>query len=440
MSKTVLTVVSLNVVGPEYLTDKAKDILKSAKTIYLRTDQLPGVSWLNENGLNWESLDSFYGQFDDFDEMHTAMACMLWQKAESSGYCVYCVADPQSDGSVKELIRKKPLGADLIVIPGVSLFDLYSTVCPDMILEDAITILPAASISSTTYDSSLPYLITEVDSTICAGEIKLWVENQYDDDAEIVIMSFVNNRGKMKKMSIWQSDQLKHYDHTTAFYIPPLKGIKKSHYSFSDLNHLMDRLRSFDGCPWDREQTHQSLKTYLLEEAWEVLEAIDSDDSDHLADELGDLMFQIVFHASIGKSFDEFTIQDILDHICKKMIFRHSHVFGNDHCNNAEEVSANWEKRKRDEMGITTTSDSILKVSETLPSLTYARKVLKKAKQYPWWNNESEVLLNKLYKITGKETENLIKAVLEITKQNIDPEILLHDTVKKLSEMLINHK
>lgn len=439
MSKTILKVVSLNVAGPEYLTDEIKNILKSAKTIYLRTDQLPSVSWLQENGLNWESLDSFYGQFDDFDKMHAAMASMIWQKAESSGHCVYCVADPRTDGSVKELIRQKPLGAEFTVIPGVSLFDLYSTICPDMILEDAITILPAASIYSTSYDSALPYLITEVDSTICAGEIKLWLENQYDDEAEIVIMSFVNNRGKMKKMPIWQSDQLKHYDHTTAFYIPPLKGIPKSHYSFTDLNRLMDRLRSFDGCPWDREQTHQSLKTFLLEETWEVLEAIDSDDSDHLADELGDLLFQIVFHASIGKSYDEFTIQDVLDHICKKMIFRHSHVFGNDHCSNAEEVSANWEKRKRDEMGINSTSESILKVSEALPSLTYARKVLKKAKQYPWWNSESEELLSKLYSIVGKDSENLLEEVISCSEQNVDPEILLHETVKKLSKMLINH-
>ena len=440
MSKPILTVVPLGVAGPEYLTEEAKHILLSARCIVLRTSRLPSISWFQENGLTWESLDDFYDRFEDFDEMHAAMAVKLWKKASESGPCVYCVADPRSDISVRELIRTKPQNAGLCIVPGVSFFDLYSSVCPDIILEDAITILPAASAVSTVYDSALPYLITEIDNAICAGEIKLWLENQYDDEAEIVFISFEDRISKVKRIPFWEMDRQKHYDHTTALYIPPQKGIQKSHYSFSDLNMLMDRLRAIDGCPWDREQTHKTLKTYMLEETWEVLEAIDREDPDHLADELGDLLFQIVFHASIGKSFDEFTVQDVVDHICKKMIFRHSHVFGSDHCENAEEVSQNWEKRKRDESGITSLSDSVRTVSEALPSLTYATKVLKKAKQFPWWSQESKDILEKLFSDTGNESELLMKAVLSCFEKHIDPEILLHETVKALSNTLINHE
>lgn len=440
MNKPSLTVVPISVAGPEYLTEEVKQTLLSSECIILRTAQLPSVSWLQENHISWESLDDFYNRYDDFDEMHTAMVNKLWEKASESGQCTYCVADPKSDISVKELIRNKPQNAEFRILPGVSLFDLYSSVCPELMLEESITVLPAASAISAVYDSALPYLVTEIDSSICAGEIKLWLENQYDDEAEVVLMSFEKGAGKVKRIPFWEMDHMKHYDHTTALYVPPQRGIQKNHYSFSDLNMLMDRLRAIDGCPWDREQTHQSLKTYMLEETWEVLEAIDREDPDHLADELGDLLFQIVFHSSIGKSFDEFTVQDVLDHICKKMIFRHSHVFGNDHCKNAEEVSANWEKRKREESGSSSLSDSVRQVSEALPSLTYATKVLKKAKQFPWWNEESADILKKLCSETGTESELLIKAVLKCYENHVDPEILLHETVKKLSETLINHK
>lgn len=440
MSKPMMTIIPLSVSGVEYLTDEIKRVLLSAHTIFVRTDRLPGVAWLQENDLSWASLDSFYERFEDFDEMHKAMASMLWHEADEKGNCIYCVSDPRTDMSVRELIRTKPQNADVRVIPGVSLIDLYSSLCPDIMLEDSITVLSAASILSADYDPSLPYLITEVDSSICAGDIKIKLEDQYDDESEIVIMSFENGTGKMKRIPFWEADRMKTYDHTTALFVPPIKGIRKNHYTFSDLNKLMDRLRAIDGCPWDREQTHKTLKTYLLEEAWEVLEAIDSEDPDHLADELGDLLFQIVFHASIGKSFDEFSIQDVLDHICKKMIFRHSHVFGDDHCENAEEVAMNWEKRKRDENGLSTVADSVKKVSESLPSLTYAAKVIKKAKQFSWWDNESTEILEKLYSDNGPESELLIKAVMNSAEQHIDPEILLHETVKKLVELLINHK
>ena len=141
----------------------------------------------------------------------------------------------------------------------------------------------------------------------------------------------------------------------------------------------MALLRGENGCPWDREQTHQSLRKYLLEEAYEAAGAIDEEDPDHLADELGDVLLQVVFHASVGESHGEFSIGDVTTAICRKMIYRHAHIFGTDQCATAKEVADNWEKLKKAEKGLHTQGEVLADVSRSLPALTRAHKVQKKA-------------------------------------------------------------
>ncbi len=151
----------------------------------------------------------------------------------------------------------------------------------------------------------------------------------------------------------------------------------------NDFNRLCDiihQLRSPDGCPWDREQTHKSLSKHLIEEAYEAIDAIEEEDNAKIADELGDVLLQIVMHAEIGSEKGEFTIDDVLDAICTKMIVRHPHVFGNAVAETPEKVLDNWEAIKRKERGQKKLSESIASITPSLPALMRAGKIIGKIK------------------------------------------------------------
>ena len=145
-------------------------------------------------------------------------------------------------------------------------------------------------------------------------------------------------------------------------------------YTFEDLLKIMEQLRGEGGCPWDREQTYESLKRYVLEEAYEVIEAVDESPA-ALSDELGDLLLQVVFYAQIGKETGDFTIDDVLSCVCNKMIHRHPHVFGDAVAETSDDVLVNWAQIKKQEKGQKTQTDTMRGISAVLPALMRAYKV-----------------------------------------------------------------
>jgi len=159
----------------------------------------------------------------------------------------------------------------------------------------------------------------------------------------------------------------------------------KERYTFEDLKGIMKELRQ--KCPWDKKQTHESLKKYLIEETYEVIDAIDKKDWEALKEELGDLLLQPVFHATIAEEEGKFNVDDVVDHLCKKLIERHPHVFGEEEAKTAEEVLKNWEKRKLEKR------KSVLEgVPKHLPALMRAEKLQKKASKVGFdWQNLEEV-------------------------------------------------
>ena len=154
---------------------------------------------------------------------------------------------------------------------------------------------------------------------------------------------------------------------------------RKPHYDYADLLEIIRLLRSEDGCPWDKAQTHKSIRRGLLEEAYEAAEAIDNDDPVLLKEELGDVLMQVVFHADIESDAGRFTMDDVCDGVVKKLLFRHSHVFGDGHEESPESVLVSWEQLKRREKGQNTVADSMDSVARSLPSLWRAEKLQKKA-------------------------------------------------------------
>ncbi|OON97574.1 MAG: nucleoside triphosphate pyrophosphohydrolase [Epulopiscium sp. Nele67-Bin005] len=153
----------------------------------------------------------------------------------------------------------------------------------------------------------------------------------------------------------------------------------KESYKFEDLVAVMKVLRSKDGCPWDIEQTHKSIRNNFLEEVYEAIEAIDTDNTELLKEELGDVLLQVVFHAEIEAEVNKFDIDDVCNGICQKLIYRHPHIFANVTVNNSQEVLSNWEELKKKEKGHSTTSESMKSISTSLPAMMRAEKIQKKA-------------------------------------------------------------
>ena len=164
--------------------------------------------------------------------------------------------------------------------------------------------------------------------------------------------------------------------------LPPAESfVMKEHFTVAELLDLMAFLRSDQGCPWDREQTHRSLRQNLLEEAYEVIDAIEIGKPDRLCDELGDVLMQVVFHAQMAQEAGAFTFSDVVAAICNKLISRHTHIFGPDRAATPDAVIANWEKNKKREKGLDSQTQVLLDVPRALPALQRSYKVQQKAAQ-----------------------------------------------------------
>ncbi len=154
---------------------------------------------------------------------------------------------------------------------------------------------------------------------------------------------------------------------------------KKEKYSFSDFKDIMETLTDENGCPWDKIQTHETLKRYLIEECYEVIDAIEKNDKTNLREELGDVLLQVFFHSVIAEKNGEFSLNDVVNGICEKMISRHPHIFSDAQAETSDDVLLNWEEIKKKEKGYRTKTDALKSVPKTFPSLMRAEKVLKKA-------------------------------------------------------------
>ena len=218
-------------------------------------------------------------------------------------------------------------------------------------------------------------------------------------------------------------------------------------YTVEDFCKIIAILRGENGCPWDREQTHESLRRNLLEEAYEVCEAIDEGKADHLQEELGDLLMQIIFHASIEEEAGRFDLTDVSDGACRKLIYRHPHVFSTAHASNTEEVLENWEVLKRREKAQATHASALDAVARSLPALWRAQKIQAKARKCGFdWDDVADAMdklreeVDELQEgLKAQDPENiaeelgdvLFSAVNVARFADVDPEAVLHSACEK---------
>ncbi len=221
----------------------------------------------------------------------------------------------------------------------------------------------------------------------------------------------------------------------------------KEKYTYEDLLEIMRLLRSESGCPWDREQNHESLKKYLIEETYEVLEAIDLKDKDKLCEELGDVLLQVVFHAQVALEEKTFSMEDVITGVCKKLVLRHPHVFGEVKADTPDEVLVNWEAIKKKEKGLESQTSVLKDVPKNLPALMRSYKVQQKAAQVGFdWDNIDDVFkkiyeeieeLKDVYKSNNVEriTEEMGDSFFSLVNLSrfldVSPELALSGTTNK---------
>ncbi|MBQ2253262.1 MAG: MazG family protein [Clostridia bacterium] len=198
----------------------------------------------------------------------------------------------------------------------------------------------------------------------------------------------------------------------------------KTHYSFDDLYDLMAILRAPGGCPWDREQTHNTIRMNMLEEAYEAVDAIDKKDDDGLCEELGDLLMQVIFHEQIAQGRNAFTMEEILDGVCRKLIVRHPHVFGDVKVNDSGEVLSNWESIKNQTKGMETLRDTLDGIATALPTLMRAQKIVSRTKKQ---NRDVRELMPEPTNEKERIGKALFTLALEAKELGIDAEEALGD-------------
>ena len=440
-----ITVVPLGPGSSELLTfQSAEELKKPKQLLVLRTARHPVSAWLEEQGVPFESLDSFYDLYEDFEAMHGAMAAWLWKKAEEQPVC-FGVMDPAADGAVQALKKECPENAVLRILPGVTAADQeFSSLPGSQGVSGAVQLFTATGFLSRSFDPSVPILLTEVDSRLLAGQIKLRLTELFPDETEICFFAPGDSAKRTcRVIPLFRLDSGKHFDHTCAVFVPGLDCLQRTRFTFQDLEKIVSRLCAPDGCPWDRVQTHESLRPYLVEEAWEAVNAIEDQDPDHLADELGDVLFQVFIHASIGQRYDEFSLTDVLSGICSKMIRRHPHVFGSQVYGSSASVSEGWEALKRGETGSKTVGETLDTVSQALPSLKYSIKMYKKLAQLPAFRRPPEEI-SKEIRLHAEKLEKefrpeemallLMKCTELCYREDQDAEIILHRGVETLKK------
>lgn len=220
----------------------------------------------------------------------------------------------------------------------------------------------------------------------------------------------------------------------------------KENYKFEDLLKIMEILRSENGCMWDRAQDHHSIRRNFIEETYEVCEAIDNEDVDLLREELGDVLLQVVFHTRIEEEKGTFNIDDVADGICKKLIYRHPHIFGSVDVASTEEILNNWDELKKAEKGQESTTDTLNSVARSLPALIRAEKVQHKAAKVGFdWDDISGALekvqeeLDEVKRAANgdgdlpEEIGDLLFAAVNVARfADTDPEGALNATTEKI--------
>lgn len=386
--------------------------------LYLRTKKHPTVKYLDTKGISYETFDSFYENAETFEQVYEEIKEAI-MRASENGDLIYAVPGHPlvAEKSVMLLIETmKKVGIPYKIYPSVSFVD---TMLEALLIDPikGIRIVDALDIEKETPDFSKGTIITQVFSPYVASQVKLALLNFLEDEDPVIFVRAAGTKDQVvRPLKLYELDRQKDIDDLTSVYVPPMED----KYDFYTFMRVVEQLRDKDeGCPWDKEQTHESLKKYLIEESYEALEAIDLKDYDGLSEELGDVLLQILLHSTIGKEKGKFNVHEVIKTVAEKMVYRHPHVFKKEEVLTSVEVKDQWEELKKKEKKETSLADALSKISKFNPSLSRAEKIQKKTRKYGFDFEHVDEVFSKIL----EEMEEIKEALKAQDKNEVDLEL-----------------
>jgi len=383
-AKADITIVGLGPGAFEQLSVGAWDALRQARTLFLRTAVHPTVQELTARGMHFVTFDDLYDENPDFESLYKQIAERVIAAA-SRGPVTYAVPGHPlvAEESVRLImLEAKNQGFTLDLVPSMSALDaIFAAARLDPLA--GLQVFDALTFEPEQWIPQRAAVFLQLHNRFVSSQLKLQLLEWLEPTTSVTLIEAAGTaQEQVHSIALHELDR-QPVDHLTSLFLPgvAVTSSPQSMHSLVPLTEVMKRLLAPDGCPWDREQTHASLGRFLIEETYEVIEAIESEDYEALCEELGDVLLQIVFHARLAEESGAFTIDDVIQTVTEKMKRRHPHVFGDVQAADAEAVLANWEAIKQAERAEESPREkSILNdLPRHLPALMYAEKAQKKA-------------------------------------------------------------
>ncbi|WLD93468.1 nucleoside triphosphate pyrophosphohydrolase [Alkalihalobacillus sp. AL-G] len=396
-----ITVIGLGAGDLEQMPLGVYKQLKEAPHLFLRTKEHPVVKELENEGIEFKSFDHLYEQASDFSSVYREIVNQLWKESETNSIVYAVPGHPLvAEQTVQLLLQEKnDQQASVVLNGGQSFLDaMFQVLQIDPI--EGFQLLDGVSLTAEQPNLQQHVIIAQVYDSFTASHVKLLLMERYSDDYPVTVVTAAGTKQEsLVTVPLYELDRHVEVNNLTAIYLAPIKDSALLNREFSTLKDVIRTLRGPNGCPWDKKQTHESLRKYLLEEAYEVIEAIDEEDDDHLAEELGDVLLQVMLHSQIGEDEGYFTVEDVIESITEKMIRRHPHVFGDEKLSSPEEVTEVWnEIKKAEKSNDKQESKSLLDtISKSIPTLTRAELLQKKAAKVGFDWKEAEPIHDKIH-------------------------------------------
>jgi tetrapyrrole methylase family protein/MazG family protein len=446
--------VSVVGLGPgrlDWITPAARSKLHApGARVFVRTSLLPGLTQFLE-GVAWESFDTVYDTARSLDEVHAAILTRLLSAGDDVVLAVpgdgvlgeAILSGLLASGATVEIVPGVPLGAGALAMAGLAAADGAQVVeATSLVWSGGLELLIELN-------PRWPAVVTGVYSPGVAGDLKLALLRVYPSDHAVRV---VHHPGlddmRVERVALAELDRgALAFDHLTHVVVPAVVGYTPTG-SAHQMRAIVSRLRAPEiGCPWDLEQTHRSLIPYAIEEAYEVVDAIESDDVAGLADELGDVLLQVALHAEIADQSDEFEWNDIVRALTEKLVRRHPHVFGDVEVSNASDVVRNWDQLKAAErQHLPTPASALDGVPTSLPQLKRAAELARKASKagFDWPTRDGtlakvreeldELLASVTLAETREELGDLLYVLAKLASQDgLDPEEALRAANRKFT-------
>ena len=445
MSNRII-VVGLGPGGIDHVTVQTRKAIAAVDHRFLRTRRHPSAHLVADA----TSFDHLYDAADTFDEVYTSIVDELRQAARRHTEVLYAVPGSPLvlERTVRELLGRTEGDGEVVVevLPAMSFLDVaWARLGVDPI-EEGVRLVDGHAFATAAAAESGPLLVAHTHANWVLSDIKISVEDATGDEQVTILQALGTPDERVVTTSWSELDRTIDADHLTSLWIPRLAApVGREYVRFHELTRTLR-----EQCPWDIEQTHQSLIPHLLEETYEVvdaLRALDPDDpetDEHLIEELGDLLYQIEFHSTIAEQEGRFTVADVAKGIHDKLVRRHPHVFGDVAVDGVDNVLANWDEIKQAEKGRTSVFDGI---PSALPSLSYARKVGSKASKLGFDWPEVDGAFAKVGEETAEvaatlesgdpvdqanELGDLLFAVVNVARHvGVDPELALRAATDK---------